>query len=115
MATFKYFYDLGDEPEQLQAITQMANGEFRTRWPGARGLRADGYTMWVGTGAGGVRPVTRKIEFKPFPSLHRCNAKCLGGKPTGVCECQCGGRNHGRQLFSGLISTGSAAAHAIAA
>jgi hypothetical protein len=27
-------------------------------------------------------------------TAHECNAKCLGSK-GGVCECSCGGRNHG--------------------
>jgi len=104
MAAFKYFSDLAGEVEELRTIHQLNNGEFRARWPEVRGMRADGYTMWVGHGSTGVLPVTRRIEFKRFPSLHQCNAKCMGGKPTGTCECQCGGRNHGRQTFSSLLA-----------
>lgn len=29
-----------------------------------------------------------------FSAKHVCNAKCLASK-TGVCECSCGGKNHG--------------------
>ena len=37
----------------------------------------------------------RKIQYKSQPSLHECNAKCMGGKVNGACECSCGGKNHG--------------------
>jgi hypothetical protein len=39
-------------------------------------------------------PVTRMIEYKSNPSKHKCDARCLHA--TGhVCECACGGKNHG--------------------
>ena len=64
--------------------------------------------MQIGYAAGATMdhqalPVTRKIEFKSFPSRHECNAKCLNGKHNGACECQCGGKNHGAGMFSRLL------------
>lgn len=108
MARMRYFYDLGPGPEpvQLKGLWPMANAEFAQRFPGVAGLHADGYSCWVGhplEGAGGLLPVTRRIDYKAQPSLHECNAKCLNGKATGSCECRCGGRNHGRGLFTGQI------------
>ncbi len=40
-------------------------------------------------------PVDRAIQYRKYASLHVCNTKCLNGKTTGTCECQCGGKNHG--------------------
>ena len=41
-----------------------------------------------------LMPVTRRIEYKTCPSLHRCDARCQNA--TGhVCECSCGGQYHG--------------------
>ena len=46
---------------------------------------------WIGNQ---LFPVTRKIDYKSNPSKHKCSAKCLSA--TGhVCECECGGKNHG--------------------
>jgi hypothetical protein len=39
-------------------------------------------------------PVARKIDYKNNPSLHVCNEKCMGASKY-VCECSCGGKNHG--------------------
>lgn len=59
-------------------------------------VRALGGDIWVGLTEDGFNmPVTRKIEYKRRPSLHECNARCMNGKCNGVCECQCGGKNHG--------------------
>jgi hypothetical protein len=105
MADIRKFSDITGEPIELKACTQISNEDFAARWPGVRGLRADGYTKWAGhpmTGTGGMLPVTRMITFKSFPSKHECNAKCLGGKHTGTCECKCGGRNHGAGMFTSL-------------
>lgn len=109
MARVRYFCDLGPGPEPvpLQGVWPMANPEFAQRFPGVAGLRADGYSRWVGypqVGPGGPLPVTRRIDYKAQPSRHDCNVKCLHGKATGTCECQCKGRNHGRGVFSRLVS-----------
>lgn len=105
MATFKNFSDTTGTPVELRYVTSMPNKEFAARFPGVKGIRYDGYTMWVGREVvgGPVLPVTRKIEFKSQPSRHECNAKCLGGKHTGVCECKCGGANHGRGMFTKML------------
>jgi hypothetical protein len=40
-------------------------------------------------------PAQRFIRFAKTPSLHKCDARCMGA--TGPnCECSCGGKNHGR-------------------
>jgi hypothetical protein len=38
---------------------------------------------------------SRAIQYKAQPSKHECNAKCMNGSMRGVCECKCGGKNHG--------------------
>lgn len=43
---------------------------------------------------------SRAIQYKAQPSRHECNAKCMNGSMRGVCECGCGGKNHG---VGGLI------------
>ena len=106
MAHFKYFSDTTGEAIELRAIHQMNNAKFAALWPGVKGLRADGYTKWVAHAVAGVDvvlPVTRMIEMKRFPSRHECSAKCLNGKYNGTCECQCGGKNHGRGVFTALL------------
>lgn len=115
MATIKKFSDVTGQAIELGALTPMKNEEFAARWPGVKGIRADGYTKWVarpmvgepaaditGADSAGFLPVTRMIEMKRHPSLHQCNSKCLNGKHNGICECKCGGKNHGRGLFTGL-------------
>ena len=58
--------------------------------------RYDGFERLMGLAPDGrILPVERAISYKTSPSKHVCNAKCTGGKINGVCECQCGGRNHG--------------------
>lgn len=107
MAKLKYYSDIGNEVVELKNIHQIDNAKFARQFPGIQGLRADGYTKLAGypvDGTGGVLPVTRRIEFKTFPSRHECNSKCLTGKSTGTCECQCGGKNHGRGMFTQLLA-----------
>ncbi len=110
MATFKYFSDVDGITVELTGTSQMSNEEFARRFPGVKGIRVDGFSMRVGYAAGpgnGARgkelPMTRAIEMKRFPSKHECNAKCLNGKHNGACECQCGGKNHGRGMFTRLL------------
>jgi hypothetical protein len=42
----------------------------------------------------GAKPVTRVIDFKKNPSLHKCDARCRHAKGNS-CECECGGKYHG--------------------
>ena len=49
--------------------------------------------------AGHDHQVTRIIEYKPNPSRHACDARCLNATGKVMrCECSCGGKNHGRGL-----------------
>ena len=107
MAKFYYFSDLNGVTVHLEYISSMPNAEFRARWPGVKGIRYDGFQMRVGRPIGGgsdYLPLTREIEMKANPSRHECNAKCLNGAHNGRCECKCNGRNHGRGLFTNLLS-----------
>lgn len=114
MANIKYFSDIDGSTVAIRSVTQMRNEEFAVRFPGVKGMRADGYSKWVGLSeAGNIRfvgdtsdllPITRKIEYKSFPSKHECNSKCLNGKHNGTCECQCGGKNHGAGMFTSLVA-----------
>lgn len=57
----------------------------------------DSFSRWVGKpkdGPAAWMPVTRRIEYKDRPSLHKCDARCQNAKGH-VCECACGGKNHG--------------------
>lgn len=104
MATFKYFCDMDDQAIELTGLTSRDNKEVAELFPGIKAMRADGYSRWMARAADGrLLPVTRKIEYKSRPSLHACNAKCINGKHNGVCECQCGGKNHGAGMFTKLI------------
>lgn len=112
MADIRYFNDTTGEAIELKAPYGMDNKEFAAKFPEMltpvwRAFRYDGYSMWVGYpkhGSGGPLPVTRKIEYKSQPSKHECNAKCMGGKANGTCECRCGGKNHGAGMFTSLMS-----------
>lgn len=103
MADIRYF----NGSTRLSAPYGMPNKEFAERFPGVKGLRADGYSMLVGyPPVGGPVPVERKVEFKQFASKHECDARCLNA--TGKimrCECSCGGANHGRGAFTRLVTT----------
>ncbi|CAB3920536.1 Uncharacterised protein [Achromobacter xylosoxidans] len=107
MANIKYFSDIDGQTVELRGrgVHGLPNAEFAARFPGVKGLRYDGFMMLVAypiSGTGEPLPVTRKIEYKAFPSRHECNAKCTNGKHNGTCECKCGGRNHGAGLFTSL-------------
>lgn len=43
-------------------------------------------------------PVERTVRYLASPDPHRCDWRCEGGKPGGDCECECMGRNHGRNF-----------------
>ncbi|MCG3782745.1 hypothetical protein [Delftia acidovorans] len=108
MAAFKYFSDVNGETFELVIVSQMPNEEFGRRFPGVKGMRVDGFKKRIGYAAGATLdsqalPMTRAIEMKRFPTKHECNAKCLNGKHDGACECQCGGKNHGRGMFTKML------------
>jgi hypothetical protein len=100
---------------ELKNVTDMPNAEFAKRFPGVKGRRSDGYSMWVGRpdhlterfipGEGWDRsdllPVERVVSYKSNPSKHVCDARCMNATGrTMNCECSCGGKNHGRAAFN---------------
>ena len=91
MATFKYFN--GDI--QLTSVMAIANAKFdELGGVKSKHNRFDGFQRMVGKIDGVLVPVTRMIEYKSRPSLHKCDARCQNS--TGhVCECSCGGKYHG--------------------
>ena len=94
MATFRYFAEVNGQTVQLRSDSI---------WHDGRGSRARHFS---GLTPDGVRvQCDRAIERKSNPSLHECGARCMGAKGF-LCECSCGGKNHGK---------GYAAQHARAA
>jgi len=93
MSTFKYFSDT----TELNSVYPLRNDRFTHAFPGVRGVRYDSFNRMVGEpveGPRAVMPVTRAIEFKSNPSLHKCDARCQHAKGR-KCECSCGGKYHG--------------------
>lgn len=84
MANFKYFSECNGHAVQLQNVFHSGQ---TTKAPSFTGTCP---------ACGQKHQAVRKIEYKAFPSRHECNAKCLNGHVNGVCECKCGGKNHGR-------------------
>lgn len=97
----KYFH----QADQLTNIQQVPVAQFRAMGGvTSKANWVDSFKRLVGVNAQGqLVPVQRSIEYKKQPSLHVCNAKCLNGKFNGVCECQCGGQNHGLGMFTNLL------------
>lgn len=89
--TFKYF----SGNQQVQA---MHYGGKNSEWLRTmKAKRIDSLYRMVGyplTGPDVILPITRVIQYKKKPSLHKCDARCMNA--TGHnCECSCGGANHG--------------------
>lgn len=101
MANIKLFSDWNGETLEFSGMFSIDNADFATKFPGIKGRRCDGYSKYVSykPGTREIVPVTRWIEFKKNPSRHVCNAKCMSGRMNGVCECSCGGKNHGAGGF----------------
>ena len=102
MTKIRYF----NGTDELKRAAPFPNAKFaalggvksRANW-------VDSYSRLVGVSDDGrLLPVERAISYKAFPSRHECNAKCMGGKINGTCECQCGGKNHGIGMFTQLLS-----------
>ncbi len=96
---------------ELTHLAPMSNVEFAKSFPGVKGRKYDGWSMWVGSPVGHasvfvqgegwnhgpVLPVERVVTYKSNPSKHVCDARCMNA--TGrimKCECSCGGKNHGK-------------------
>ncbi len=99
MAVFRHFADLDGRQIELTFWGSVGNAEFAARFPGVQGLRSDSFSRFVGKDTeGNILPITRKIERKRNPSLHKCDARCLNARGF-LCECSCNGRNHGAGGF----------------
>lgn len=100
MANVKYF----SGTEQVFDPTSMDNKAVIATFGSLVGKKYDGYSRLVGFAKGtdsrdrmncvGAKPVTRVIQFKSNPSLHKCDSRCRHAK-GGDCECSCGGQFHG--------------------
>jgi hypothetical protein len=97
----KYF----NNDSELKNIHAVPNAQFVALGGIKSSANAyDSFKRLVGvTKDGALVAVERKIDYKKFPSLHTCNAKCLNGKHDGACECSCGGKNHGLGMFTKLL------------
>ena len=81
----------------------MDNAPFAAAFPGIEGRKYDSFQRFVGyrPGTRETLPVTRTIEYKSFPSKHACDARCMNARGR-ICECSCGGKNHGAGSFNCL-------------
>ena len=94
MATVKYF----SGTQELRGV----RGEDVARFLAIGGVKSkhnrfDSFQRLVGEpvdGPAAILPVTRTIFYKSNPSLHKCDARCMGAT-WHDCECSCGGKNHG--------------------
>ena len=78
----------------------MNRREYASRFPDTQGIKASPSEYHVGHMPGtpwrdvNLTPVTRVIDYKKNPSLHKCDARCMNARGRS-CECSCGGKNHG--------------------
>ena len=100
--TTKHFSDKdGQVIELVGTLCEMPASKFRLKFPGVTGVRfGANFAVMLPRNAPSISlehalPVTRSIRYKNRPSLHECSAKCMQGRCNGVCECRCGGKNHG--------------------
>jgi hypothetical protein len=90
MANIRYFAECRGEPVQLAHVQH----------DGSRSTRAHAY-QGVCPACGQRHRALRKVEIKRNPSRHACDPRCLNANGLIMrCECQCGGRNHGRGTLS---------------
>jgi len=100
MANMKYF----SGTEEVFSPQPMRNPKFAELFGNVKAKRVDSFSMLVGYArntdsrdvvrGNGAKPITRVIEFKRNPSLHKCDARCRNAKGHS-CECSCGGQYHG--------------------
>lgn len=82
MANIKYFATCSGFPVQLAFVNNdMA------------GIRPQNFTGQCPR-CGERHQAERAIEYSLTPSRHRCDARCENARGH-VCECACGGINHG--------------------
>lgn len=95
MARIKYFADMGGETFEFARVDYRPIDQKRPM--------TTSNTECVGWHAGRREwmRVTRKVEYKDFPSGHECDARCMNATGrTMNCECSCGGKNHGKGSFN---------------
>jgi hypothetical protein len=90
---FKYFTTCGEEQAELYSV-HHAGGLFDPTIGRDRCTNRPYAFVGYCSKCNLPHVAQRQIDYKALPSLHTCNAKCIGGKVNGVCECQCGGKNH---------------------
>jgi hypothetical protein len=86
MAKMIYFAEQNGQTIQLANVGH--DGSISTAANHFFGFASDGSKLQA----------SRKIEFKSNPSLHKCGPRCLDAKGF-KCECECGGKNHGKGSF----------------
>lgn len=85
MANMKYFADLNGETVELAKVRH--DGSVFSSAKHFAGFTADGALVQC----------TRVIEYKPRPSKHECDDRCIHATGRVMkCECSCGGKNHGK-------------------
>ena len=88
MATVKYFATCNGKPVELSRVAH--SGAVSTKPREFSGLCP---------ACGGQHAAERKVEYKAFPLLHQCGPRCTNARGF-LCECSCGGKNHGRGQFA---------------
>lgn len=80
---------------ELQSVGWMPLSQLKIQWPSSKPIARAQLALVGKTSAGEQKPVTRYVEYKTDnPSRHRCDGRCMNA--TGhLCECSCGGKNHG--------------------
>jgi hypothetical protein len=107
MANMRYFADINGGTVELERVWNDGRGSKAKHFFGHP--KGTDYTKLVfvkgrktETGcdnAWSAIPATRVIEYKSFPSKHKCDARCTSAKGF-RCECECGGKNHGAGSFA---------------
>jgi len=92
----KWFSDFQGETVEVAHYDLMTKSKFAELFPNVKGVSYDSFQKIVGKHpvTGQIIPITRKIDFKCNPSLHKCDARCRNAKGKN-CECSCRGKNHG--------------------
>lgn len=89
MANFRYFTEHNGEAVELAKVRH--DGHVSTTAKHFSGFAPDGTKLVA----------QRAIEYKRAPSKHECDARCMNATGRVMkCECQCGGKNHGRGAFA---------------
>jgi hypothetical protein len=88
MADFRFFADLADGTTLMSKRCDYDQGERKLP------------RFWDDASRSWVR-ATRIVIRKSNPSRHDCDARCYNATGrTMQCECQCGGKNHGKGAFN---------------